>query len=473
MKIVSIQLLNEEQPKYLQLFNSIKEQISQGEMKPGERLPAIRSLASQLGVNTSTVVNAYKQLESNSYITAKKGSGYFVSNTKTGKEDINFSSDLGLFKDTSVINFASATPHPSIFPIESFKACINEVLERDKGFAFGYDESNGYRPLRQSILDYFSREYSISVENENYLQIVSGAQQGIDIIGKVLLNPGDYVVTETPTYDGAVAAFKSRGARIISVNMDKDGMDMEELEKKIRICKPKLIYVMSRYQNPTTICYSEEKLKKLLLLAKENQLYIVEDDSMSELYFEKEKPMPLKALDIDNECVIYLKSFSKILMPGLRVGCMVIPNKLLSDFTKIKHTSDISSSGLIQRSLDLYFRSEKWEEHLQYMKEIYRGRFEVMLTALERLRKYGVKYEKPGGGLYFWVRLPRYLSAKLFYQKCKANGLVFIPSGIFYDNMHKNCDDYIRLSFASAGIDQISEGMAILEKCLQSKYQEE
>ncbi|WP_242855779.1 PLP-dependent aminotransferase family protein [Ruminiclostridium josui] len=430
MKNVSIQFANDQQPKYLQLFNSIKEKISQGEMKPGERLPAIRSLASQLGVNTSTVVNAYKQLESNSYITAKKGSGYFVSNTKSGKQDTHFSSDLGLFKDTSVINFASATPHPSIFPIESFKACINDVLERDKGFAFGYDESNGYRPLRQSILKYFNREYSISVEDESFLQIVSGAQQGIDIIGKVLLNPGDYVVTETPTYDGAVAAFKSRGARVVSVNMDKDGMDMEELEKKVRICKPKLIYIMSRYQNPTTVCYSQEKLKELLLLAKENNLYIVEDDSMSELCFEKEKSTPLKTLDTGNEYVIYLKSFSKILMPGLRVGCMVMPYQLLSDFTNIKHTSDISSSGLIQRSLDLYFRSEKWDEHLQYMKEIYRGRFEFMLNSLENISKYGFKFQKPGGGLYFWVKLPRYLSAKLFYQKCKSNGLVFIPSYI-------------------------------------------
>ncbi len=468
MKIVSIQFVDDGQPKYLQLFNFIKEWISHGEMKPGERLPAIRNLALQLGVNTSTVVNAYKQLESNSYITAKKGSGYFVSDTKSGTQDTNFSGDPGLYKDASVINFANATPHPSIFPIESFKACINEVLERDKGFAFGYDESNGYRPLRQSILAYFSREYSISVENESFLQIVSGAQQGIDIIGKSLLNPGDYVITETPTYDGAIAAFKSRGARIISVNMEKDGMDMEELEKKVRICKPKLVYVMTRYQNPTTVCYSQQKLERLMLMAKENNFYIVEDDSMSELYFEKEKPMALKALDKSNEYVIYLKSFSKILMPGLRVGSMVIPTNLIDDFTKIKHTSDISSSGLIQRSLDLYFRSEKWDEHLHYMKEIYKGRFEFMLAGLDRLGKYGIKYEKPGGGLYFWVKLPRHLSSDSFFKKCSNNGLVFIPSGIFYDNMHKKSDDYIRLSFASAGIDQIREGMAILEKCLTS-----
>jgi DNA-binding transcriptional MocR family regulator len=469
MKIVSIQLNEDSQPKYMQLFNSIKEQISSGSLKQGERLPAIRNLAADLGVNVSTIVNAYKQLESNNYITAKKGSGYFVSKIKAGKEEVNFSSDLGQARDISVVNLASATPHPSIFPIESFKACINEVLERDKGFAFGYDESNGYRPLRQSVMEYLKKEYTIQVESEDFLQIVSGAQQGIDIIGKALLNPGDYVVTETPTYDGAVAAFKSRGARIVNVTIENDGINMEELEKKVRICRPKLIYIMTRYQNPTTVCYCRNKLERLLSLAKEYGVYIVEDDSMSEVYYGKESPLTLKTLDYGNEYVIYLKSFSKILMPGLRVGCMAIPGILIEEFTKIKHTSDISSSGLIQRSLDLYFRSEKWDEHLQYMKEIYRGRYEFMISGLDRLRKYGIRYDKPEGGLYFWVKLPRYLSAQLFYKECKKNGLIFIPSGIFYEDSNKNRDNFIRLSFASAGIDQIREGMVILESCLAGR----
>lgn len=466
MQIESIQLNDESQPKYLQLFEQIKQQITEGSLMAGQRLPSIREMATKLGVNSVTIVNAYRLLETNHYITAKKGSGYFISKITSIKSEINFSSDIGMNNHEPKINFASAAPHPSIFPIDSFKECINEVLERDKGFAFGYQESNGYRPLREAISGYLSRNYGISAGNAGHIQIVSGAQQGIDLIGKALLNPGDYVITENPTYDGAVEVFKSRGARIVRVNLDRDGMNTEDLEKKIRICKPKFLYVMTSFQNPTSICYSADKLKELVRLSKQYGFYIVEDDSMSELGYDSEIPATLKALDGDNHCVIYLKSFSKILMPGLRLGCMVIPEKLLEDFTKIKYTSDISSSGLIQRSLDLYFRKGKWDEHLKYMKEIYKGKYEFMLGKLESLGKYGVKYTQPNGGLYFWLRLPAHISARNIFLRCRENGLLTIPSYIFYDNFHKGRDSYLRISFASSSFEQIKQGVAKLEECL-------
>ncbi len=467
--IVPIQLTESDQPKYMQLFNCLKKSIAQGELKPGEKLPTIRSLAEELGVNNATIINAYKQLENNKYITAKKGSGYYVSGSKIQQEEIYSSSELGISDNDSTINFASATPHPSIFPVESFKECINEVIERDKGYAFSYQDSKGFKPLRKSLLNYFNEKNTIKMENEDNIQIVSGAQQGIDLIGKVLLNPGDYVITENPTYDGAISVFKSRGARVVRVKMEQDGIDLVDLEKKMRICKPKLIYVMTSYQNPTTISYSREKLEELLKLAEKYNTYMVEDDSMSDLCYQNVKPNTLKALDTENAYVIYLKSFSKILMPGLRAGCMVIPNLLIDDFTKIKHSSDISSSGLIQRSLDKYIESGKWDEHHQYMREIYKGKYEFMLSGLEKLEKYGVKFKKPNGGLYFWIRVPTYISAKNIFNECKKKGLLLIPSSVFYDINNENRDSYIRLSFASSSIEQIREGMAILEKVIVKK----
>lgn len=466
MEIVTIQLNNDKQPKYLQLFEHIKKLITEGELRPGEKLPTVRSLSGSLKVNNITVVNAYKQLEINKYITAKKGSGYFISNIKTQEENNLSSGDLGMTTGPDIINFASATPHPSIFPAESFKECIIEVLERDKGFAFEYQDSNGFKPLRNSILEYLRSNYNIRARDDENVLIVSGAQQGIDLIGKVLLNPGDYVITENPTYDGAVAVFKSRGARVVGVNMEEDGIDLVDFEKKIRVCKPKLIYLMTCFQNPTTVSYSPQKLAQVLQLAKKYNIYVVEDDSMSELNFNNAELKTLKCLDINNAYVIYLKSFSKILMPGLRAGCMIIPDLLVKDFTKIKHNSDLSSSGLIQRALDLYFRTGKWEEHLQYMKEIYRGKYEFMLTQLGRLQKYGISYQMPSGGLYFWITLPKNLSAQTIYDECRANGLVLIPSGVFYELHNKSKDRSLRLSFASSNIEEIRCGMAILEKCL-------
>ncbi len=467
MNIVTIQLENDKQPKYLQLFEHIKQLINSGELRQGEKLPTVRSLSESLNINNVTVVNAYKQLEINKYITAKKGSGYYVSNTKIQKGDTLSSGDLGMTIDADIINFASATPHPSIFPTETFRECINEVLERDKGFAFGYQESNGFKPLRMSILQYLNKKYRIEVQAEDKLLIVSGAQQGIDLIAKTMLNPGDYVITENPTYDGAVTLFKSRGARVVGVNLEEDGIDLVDLEKKIRICKPRLIYIMTYCQNPTTVSYSKEKLISLLQLAKKYNIYIVEDDTMSELSFNNNELVTLKQLDNKNEYVIYLKSFSKILMPGLRLGCMCLPELLIKDFTKIKHSSELSSSGLIQRALDLYFRTGKWEEHLQYMKEIYRGKYEFMLNQLEKLEKYGITFRKPNGGLYFWICLPKNLSAEGVYYQCRKNRLVIIPSGVFYEHDNRNKDRGLRLSFASCSMEEIKAGMEILEKCLQ------
>ncbi len=469
MSIVSVQLTNGKQPKYLQLFEHIKSLITSGELRPGERLPTVRSLSQSLNINNITVVNAYKQLENNKYITAKKGSGYYISNLKIQEEDTLSSGDLGMINDSDIINFANATPHPSIFPIEAFKDCINEVLERDKGLAFEYQESNGFKPLRESLLEYLQSKYSIDAGSWANVLIVAGAQQGIDLISKVLINPGDYVITENPTYDGATALFKSRGARVVCVNMEVDGIDLIDLEKKIRICRPKLIYLMTYCQNPSTITYSGEKLEKLIQLAKKYDVLVVEDDTMSELDFDNQKLLTLKQLDTNNTSVIYIKSFSKILMPGLRAGCMIIPDTLLKDFTKIKYNSELSSSGLIQRALDLYFRTGKWEEHLKYMKEIYRGKYEFMQSQLERLKKYGISFRKPKGGLYFWINLPKNLSAGEIYRHCRKSGLILIPSGVFYELDNKNKDRSLRLSFASCNIEQIRCGVEILEDCIAAE----
>jgi DNA-binding transcriptional MocR family regulator len=464
IKIEPIQFDNDSlQPRYIQLFQYIKDLIIEGRISTGEKLPAIRNLSNELKVNNVTVVNAYKQLENTGYITAKKGSGFYVSKRPAKDEKNNyFRTEDG----KNIINFASASPHPSIFPTESFKECINEVIERDKGYAFSYQESNGFEPLKECISDFLNMEHDIDIKPHN-LQIVSGAQQGLDIIGKVLLNSGDYVITETPTYDGALEVFKTRGARCVGVNIKDDGIDLIELEKKIRICKPKILYVMTKFQNPTTVCYSKEKISRLLQLASKYDVFIVEDDSTSEISFKASDRYSLKAMDKDDK-VIYIKSFSKILMPGLRVGTLVIPKSLISEFTQSKYTSDISSSSLIQRSVDLFYRKGKWNEHTKYMKEIYKGKYEFMLSKLENLRKYNVDFKEPNGGLYFWVKLPQYINSKTLHEKCLERELLVLPSHVFYPNAHKLKNSFIRLSFAFCSIEEIKTGMEILEDIIKN-----
>lgn len=485
MDIVTIQFdRNSNIPMYIQIANSIQNLIESGDLLEEEKLPSIRKLSKDLNVNNVTIVNAYKELENLGLVTAVKGSGYYVKNIDLEKntnaycnenicsipndelyeyEDVKLMNNGQIEISENSINFASAIPDPSIFPIEGFKKALNTVLDRDKGFAFGYQESNGYEPLRETLSNYLFKECSIKVDADN-IQIVSGAQQGIDIIGKVLLNSGDYVITENPTYPGAVAVFKSRGANVIGVPMEKDGINLEILEEKLIKYKPKLIYLMTTYQSPTTISYSKEKMKKLLHLSKKYGVYILEDDSLSALSFSPLKnSITLKSLDTD-DMVIYIKSFSKLLMPGLRIGFIISPENILTNIIKAKHTTDISSSGLIQRALQIYFENGEWQKHLNYMKKIYKSKYDVMLKELNNLKKYNIQFTEPKGGLNFWVDLPKNIDGNKLYLECAKKDVLIVPCNLFFlDNENNNS---IRISYAATNIEEIKIGFQIIEQCI-------
>lgn len=482
-------------PMYLQVSQHIEEFIKSGILNTGDKLPPIRKLANTLNVNNVTIVNAYKLLENNGLVNAITGSGYYVaeqetlySNYQSTKDELlkdpklTSQSDYEEYQEnfklmsngqieitSSTINFASATPDPSIFPFEAFKEALNEVMDRDKGYAFGYQESNGYGPLRESLCDYFLRESGINATPE-CVQIVSGAQQGIDIIGKSLLNSGDYVITENPTYTGATAVFKSRGANIIGIPMESDGINIDMLESSILTYKPKLIYVMTQFQNPTTITYSTDKLKKLLSLAEKYNIYIVEDDSLSGLCYDNDlKTSTLKSLDYSDR-VIYIKSFSKLLMPGLRIGFLISPNNLIEGLLAAKHTTDISSSGLIQRALQLYFKNGHWEEHLKYMRNIYKNKYDLMLNELNDLKSLGISFINPRGGLNFWITLPKGVSATKLYQECAKQDVLLVPCNVFYVNKDKNKDNAIRISYAATNDEEIKRGINIIKNCILKLY---
>lgn len=464
MNIVPLQFnTDNSEPLYLQLFHYIKELILTDKLPFGSKLPPIRTFAKELGVNNVTVINAYKQLEISGYITSKRGSGFYVSKRIKPDDTSGLASPLN--HDDS-INFASASPHPSIFPTETFKEYIVEAIERDKGFAFGYQEINGFMPLRQVLTDFLLKTYHIET-SPDLIQIVSGAQQGLDIIGKSLLYSGDSVITENPTYNGALEVFKSRGCRIVPVKLKAHGIDLAELEKKVRVCKPKLVYIMPNYQNPTTICYDKQTLIGLLELASTYDFYILEEDSMWELCYTGDTPLTLKAFDTADR-VIYLKSFSKLLMPGLRMGFIIMPLALSEAFTKTKQTTDISTSGLIQRALELYFRNNKWDEHIHYMKEIYRGKYEFMLSKLEQLKEFDISFSAPHGGLFFWLHLPPSISSNKLYKKCYDHNLLILGSSTFYPHLDVSKDRYIRISFANCTIDDIQKGFVILYECLKA-----
>ncbi len=351
MLTVSLQLnKNSDIPLYQQLASHLELQIKQNPDLMGTSLPSIRKLAAALEVNNSTITQAYRQLESKQIIESKKGSGYFIKTSHFAKvESISLQHFTNLTKPThELINFASTSPSSTHFPIQSFQQYLNFVLERDQGYAFDYVDSAGYEPLRQSFGDYLKRYQNISLTNE-HMQIISGSQQGLDLLSKALLQPHDIVMCEQLTSPLVTAVFKSRHANIIQLPLTAEGIDIEHLKQLLLSHQPKFIYTMPTYQNPTTISYTPHVIKQLLKLAQEYDFYIVEEDNVSELVYQSSHNVShFKQFD-EFERVIYIKSFSKLVMPGLRIGFMIVPPALKNQILDAKQYTDVSTSGLIQR----------------------------------------------------------------------------------------------------------------------------
>ena len=302
--------------------------------------------------------------------------------------------------------------------------------------------------------------------NEEQILVISGGQQGIDIITKTLVNQGDYIFVENPTYSAALSAFKSRRAKVIGIPMQKDGIDLEILEKYLKKFNPKLLYMMTNFHSPTTYSYSEEKKKRLIDLSNKYNFYIIEDDFLTDLSYE-EKKIPLKSLD-NLDTVIYIKSFSKIFMPGIRIGFMTVPENLFPSIIKAKHTTDISSSGFFQRAFDLFLRKGLWKNHIETIKKVYAEKYNTMVNELNRLSKYGLSFVEPKGGLSIWIRLPEDIDSVELYKECTENGVSFVPGKIFFteDNIYTN---YIRLSFGAVSKEEIISGIKIIENSLRKR----
>jgi DNA-binding transcriptional MocR family regulator len=470
-------LLNKDldKPLYIQLYEKLKDMIDNNSFDK-DKLPSIRSLSKKLGVNNVTVINAYKLLEQEGYVYSLEGSGTYIKKLPIGEEisygddediDLMLSGILPISKKS--INFASVSPTPDLFPIKEFKQALVEVLDRDEGLAFLYPEINGYGPLRESITKFIMENYNKSTSMDQII-ITSGGQQGLDLISKSLINQGDTIILENPTYSAAYAAFKSRGAKIIGIPMMDDGIDIDTLISCIKRCKPKFIYIMTNYQSPTTNSYSQEKKKELLRLAKEYDFYIIEDDFLTDLYFDNDIKTPLLSLDKVDK-VIYIKSFSKIFMPGVRIGFVSLPNKLMKGIIKAKHTTDISSSGFLQRAFDLYLRKGFWREHIEKIREVYSNKYNIMIEQLNFLKKFDIEFSKPNGGLSLWLKLPENMDALEIYNKCSEQNLSIVPGKVFFidDTSYNN---YLRLSFGAVSNDEIIEGLKILENILSKPSKE-
>ncbi len=452
--------LNKETVKYLQIYNHIKKIIVEKQIKENEKLPPIRKLAQHIGVNNTTIVKVYELLENEGYVYKTVGSGTFVSMIKTSKDEI-------IVKKDGVIHFESGNPSTDIFPIEDFKNAVNMALSKDGSSIFEYDEGLGSDDLRQKIV-YHLKDKGIKTTKEN-IQVISGAQQGIDIVCKGLINYCDVVFVEEPTYSGAIEVFKSRGAKIVSIPMLDDGIDIGILKLKLEKIKPKLIYTMPNFQNPTGISYSTYKKKKLIELAEKYDFYIVEDDFISDFKFDSQDNKPLKSYD-DKNRVIYIKSFSKILMPGLRIGIVDIPSELLKKVLWAKHSSDISTPGLIQKSMYYYMEYFNWNNYLENVEKIYTQKYKFTKHLINEKLSDKLKVRQGNGGINFFLELPRGYSSYDFTRFLLEKGVSVLPGTYFFDNIVD--DRFFRINIAKSSIQDIEKGISIISDNLEEFLRE-
>ncbi|MDF2882264.1 MAG: transcriptional regulator, GntR family with aminotransferase domain [Clostridiaceae bacterium] len=460
-------IYDNETPKYIQIYKYIKKLIDINNIEDGEKLPSIRDLSKLLKVNNVTIVSAYKKLQGEGYAAQKMGSGTFAKRKDSNKSFKREYSET--FKSISVdeikkyIDFTGETACSEFFPVATFKDVLNKVLDRDGIDALSYQEALGYRGLRKNINKFF---WNNTLNMDNIL-IVSGAQQGIDIVSKALLNTNDNVVVEKPTYSGALNVFKWRRANIFEVNIEDDGIDVEQLESIAMKNNIKCFYTMSYFQNPTGISCSIEKKKRIIELANIYDFYIIEDDYLSELIYDKFiEYKSFKSLD-KYDRVIYIKSFSKIFLPGIRIGYLISPSIFSESIQNSKINTDISTSSLMQRALDLYIEKGLWKEYIGRLNTFYKNKYNYTYNCLINILGDKISFIPPRGGLHFYIKISDKIdmdSVRLFY-KCKENKVLISPGVLFYKSSNEG-KKYYRMGFTQTDNEKIKEGIEIINNIL-------
>ncbi len=457
----------EEIPKYIQIARHIKKLIYSKNIMEGEKLPSIRELSKQLKVNTVTIVNAYNRLQMEGYALQKIGSGTYAKSKEDNKNFLKEYSSIykkisnGELKD--YIDFTGETTCSEFFPVNTFKEVLNKVIDRDGAEAFVNENAFGYDGLRHNINKYF---WNHTVDDDNIV-IVSGAQQGIDIVAKAIINVNDNIIVERPTYSGALSVFKSRRANIFEVDILKDGIDIDTLKKILKKNKIKCFYLMSYFQNPTGNTYSLNKKRELLNLAEEHDFYIIEDDYLSELIYDKNISYnSFKTLD-KNDRVIYIKSFSKIFLPGIRMGYLISPKRFSEGIQNSKINTDRTTSSLMQRALDLYINDGYWKEHIKNLNKVYKERYLFMETSIRENLKDKVLCNNPGGGLNFYFQINENIDVNCIelFNKCKKQNVIITPGVLFYKNSIDG-EKYFRLGFSETNNEEIERGLQVISNLL-------
>jgi len=478
-------------PLYQQIESYLRQGILSGSLAADTRLPASRQLAHDLGVNRLTVENAYAELEVDGLVYSKMGSGTYVlpanplpplpkdgpgaawplwqqnmgfqikTNKRQASEEISRKSVRHALRQP--ISFGSGIGDAHLFPAEDFRKVLQTVMRRDGIAALDYGAPNGHAPLRETITHILASQ-GLQTHSDNVL-ITAGSQQALSLVSQLLLKPGDVILVESPTYSGALDLFRALHFEVVGIPVDGQGMQVEGLEKLLQQHHPKLIYTIPNFHNPTGTCLSNSRRRQLIILADRYNVPILEDDFVGDLRYEGRTQPALKALDPGGR-VIYVSTFSKILMPGLRVGFLVAEGPIYHALVDFKRVNDLATSTLVQRALEAYVTVGRYQSHLRRSCQMFRKRRDVMLSAIKRYLPAEVHLDPPQGGMFIWLQLPQDLSSETLLSFAGEEGVVFAPGNEFFPDACSG-NNWLRLNFVAQSPDQIEEGIHRLGKAIQ------
>ncbi|WP_285411707.1 PLP-dependent aminotransferase family protein [Variovorax sp. efr-133-TYG-130] len=369
-----------------------------------------------------------------------------------------------------IISFAGGFPDSAMFDVEGLKEASNKALTEEPGGALQYGATEGYEPLRTQ-LSAFMKTKGVEVDPAGLI-VTTGSQQALDLLGKTMISPGDKVIVEGPTFLATIQCFRLYGAQLISAPIDANGVKTDELEKLIAEHKPKFVYLIPTFGNPSGAMLSLERRKKVLELAVKYQTLIVEDDPYGDLYFGEAPPPSIMALSKDvpgsRELLAHCGSLSKVLSPGLRIGWMIAPPELLAKATMCKQFSDAHTSTFSQATAAQYLKSGRMPATLAHVREVYGQRAQAMGNALKRELGDAVSFTQPNGGLFFWARLTgangKLADANELAKRAIEKLVAFVPGAPFF--AEKPDVATLRLSFATADVAKIEEGVKRLGQAL-------
>jgi GntR family transcriptional regulator/MocR family aminotransferase len=476
-------------PLYKQIETYIRQGILSGSLVADTRLPASRQLARDLGVNRITVENAYAELEIEGLIYSRMGSGTYVLppnpllalprdgssalwplwqqsvelQFKTTKRKSSDEISMRPTRHPHPISFASGIGDADLFPAEDFRKVLQTVMRRDGIAALDYGEPNGHAPLRETITHILASQ-GLQTRSENVL-ITAGSQQALSLVSQLLLKPGDVILVESPTYSGALDLFRALDFEVVGIPVDGQGMQVDKLEKLLQQHHPKLIYTIPNFHNPTGTCLSNPRRRQLIILADRYNIPILEDDFVGDLRYEGRTQPALKALDPGGR-VIYVSTFSKILMPGLRVGFLVAEGPIYDCLVNFKRVNDLATSTLVQRALEAYVTVGRYQSHLRRSCQIFHRRRDVMLSAIQRYLPADICLDPPQGGMFIWLQLPEKLSSERLLSLAWEEGVTFAPGNGFFPDTHGG-RNWLRLNFVAQAPDQIEEGVKRLGRAIQ------